>query len=145
MCLSSCGSRARYGIAPVFDVKKRRPEPKFLAVQDVRVATGYGAIFVRSTEGEAAPGGQMANAPPPPRAGAPVVADRMALIRNAGGNDPEANVAARPRRQHRGQRKTMGRDHGTGAGCRTDQGISHRLSRRPLCEPRARQSQLRVV
>ena len=35
---------------PVFDVKKRRPEPKFLALQDVQVATGYGAVQVRGTE-----------------------------------------------------------------------------------------------
>ena len=80
---------------PVFDVKKRRPEPKFLAVQDVRVATGYGAIFVRSTEGEA------------PACDRQVTlllrrrrrsrrGDRAALIRNVGGKAPEANMAARP-------------------------------------------------
>ncbi|HEY4312797.1 MAG TPA: hypothetical protein VGN12_25325 [Pirellulales bacterium] len=33
---------------PAFDMKKRRPEPKFLALQDLHIAPGYGAILVRA-------------------------------------------------------------------------------------------------
>lgn len=32
---------------PVFEVGKRRPEPKFLPLTDIRVATGYGALSMR--------------------------------------------------------------------------------------------------
>jgi hypothetical protein len=53
--------------APPFDLKKRRPEPKFLALQDVHVATGYGAVYVRSGGIENQPAGPAnAAAPPPP-------------------------------------------------------------------------------
>ncbi len=34
---------------PVFEVGKRRPEPKFLPLVDVRVATGYGALSMRDS------------------------------------------------------------------------------------------------
>ncbi len=39
---------------PVFDVKKRRPEPKFLPLQDIRVASGYGAVSVHAAGDPAA-------------------------------------------------------------------------------------------
>ncbi|HVU88391.1 MAG TPA: hypothetical protein VHD36_13810 [Pirellulales bacterium] len=56
---------------PPFDMKKRRPEPKFLALQDVRVATGYGAVYVHSlgNEDKAAPA--PGKAAPAPKAAAP--------------------------------------------------------------------------
>jgi hypothetical protein len=81
---------------PAFDMKKRRPEPKFLALQDVRVATGYGAVFVRSggaeekaaAAGAAAPNadgalrgrGQAAGEPDANRSNSPVKGKQWAVI-----------------------------------------------------------------
>ncbi|HEY1603954.1 MAG TPA: hypothetical protein VGG64_30415 [Pirellulales bacterium] len=54
---------------PISDSKKRRPEPKYLALQDVHVATGYGAIPIRVANDDpaaaAAVAPRAAAAPPP--------------------------------------------------------------------------------
>jgi hypothetical protein len=57
---------------PVNDVKKRRSEPKYLAVQDLRVASDYGAVPVRvpaDQAGDEAPRKKPAAAAPPPPGG----------------------------------------------------------------------------
>ena len=132
---------------PLSDVGKRRPEPKFLALEDVRVASGYGAVATRP-DGDAKAEGvvdrQRPDAPVKPQAdagggGGLMGAARKHLGGGRPGGDPAAGFGAAQQRASRldSQGEAMGGGDRAGAVGSAKQGIPRRLPQR---RPRASQT-----